>query len=98
MGFTPPCLEVLRVDGYNPKLHALTGEAHGMAAALNVPSGFMLRVGFLLVGWLQGTAHQNQQLYINGVKWETLSMVENKGGFHCFFFTPNEISVASRLS
>ena len=29
--------EVLRVDGYNPKLHALTGEAHGMAAALNVP-------------------------------------------------------------
>ena len=28
--------EVLRVDGYNPKLHALTGEAHGYAAALNV--------------------------------------------------------------
>ena len=28
--------EVLRVDGYNPKLHALTGEAQGYAAALNV--------------------------------------------------------------
>ncbi|CAL1155438.1 unnamed protein product [Cladocopium goreaui] len=27
---------VLRVDGYNPKLHALTGEAQGYAAALNV--------------------------------------------------------------
>eukprot|EP00435_Cladocopium_sp_Y103_P027212 s1020_g6.t1 len=30
---------VLRVDGYKPKLHALTGEAQGYAAALNVHAG-----------------------------------------------------------
>ena len=77
------------MDGYNPKLHALTGEAHGMAAALNVPRVCMLRVGFF--GWLATRCPPNQQLYINGVKWELYQWSKIKG-FHCFFFTPNEIS------
>ena len=41
--------EVLRVDGYNPKLHALTGEAQGYAAALNV--AWRSARGFGLVMW-----------------------------------------------
>eukprot|EP00434_Breviolum_minutum_P026143 symbB.v1.2.023115.t1/scaffold2083.1/size104221/5 len=40
---------VLRVDGYNPKLHALTGEAHGMAAALNVHTGSVANLEISLV-------------------------------------------------
>lgn len=78
------------MDGYNPKLHALTGEAHGMAAALNVPRVSCCASVF---GWLATRyCPPNQQLYINGVKMRTLSMVENKGVSLFFYFTPKEIS------
>ena len=48
--------EVLRVDGYNPKLHALTGEAQGYAAALNVAwrsggTGAWKGDVMLILGW-----------------------------------------------
>ena len=79
------------MDGYNPKLHALTGEAHGMAAALNVP-----RVSCCVLtvfGWLATKVLPTKPAVIykwgeNGIpyKWSKIK------GFHCFFFTPKEIS------
>lgn len=78
------------MDGYNPKLHALTGEAHGMAAALNVPRVSCCAQVSWLVGWLQGTAHQTSS-YI--YKWGDMGPLSNGipykwskiKGFHSFF-------------